>query len=96
MSRARLAALASIACIALPLAGCREKKLDTSALEDSIQAGLTRDLNLKIQGVSCPDNVKVKKGAVFTCTIQTRAGKSIPVRVTQADDKGHVTYRLAT
>jgi hypothetical protein len=96
MSRSRLAALLALVCLGLPLAGCRDKKLDTSALEDSIQTGITRDLNLKVRSVTCPDNVPVKKGANFTCTIKTTAGKSIPVRVTQADNTGHVTYRLAT
>jgi hypothetical protein len=89
-----LLALPVAALAAVALTGCTEKKIDTSKAERSIKAGIEnragRDVG--IASVSCPDDVEVKKGERFDCTIKGTNGKTAKVTVVQRDDKGNVTY----
>jgi hypothetical protein len=45
--------------------------------------------------VTCPDNRPIKLGDVFNCTATTDSGISVTLQVTQTDDTGHVTFRIA-
>ena len=85
---------AAVACVALLGTGCGDKNLNTSKLENEIKTRLERQVGLRISSVDCPGDVKVKKGDTFNCKLKTSAGQSATVRVTQTDDKGHVTYRV--
>jgi Domain of unknown function (DUF4333) len=44
--------------------------------------------------VTCPDNIKAEKGATFTCRA-TAQGETVTLDVTQTDDQGHVTFKVA-
>ena len=94
MTRARaLPALTLPALAALAFAGCGEKKLDTGKLEGKIKQGIEQQSGVKIKSVDCPSDRKLKKGDRFKCSAKSTSGQTIPVTVTQRDDKGNVFYQ---
>jgi hypothetical protein len=86
-------AVVAIVPIALAVAGC-SKKIDTDKAERSIKAGLEGKTGgrVAIASVTCPDDVGVKKGKRFDCTVKGANGRTATVTVVQTDDKGNVTY----
>jgi hypothetical protein len=95
-SRSTVAGFA-IACLLLVLlgAGCGDSTLDTSRLEDQIKTTLSDRTGFQIKSVSCPGDVKAKKGDRFACTVTTDRNERVRVNVQQDDDKGGVTWKLA-
>jgi hypothetical protein len=89
----RLLAVVAIVPIALALAGC-SKKIDTDKAERSIKAGLESKPagRVAIASVTCPDDVDIKKGKRFDCTVTGTNGRTATVTVVETDDKGSVTY----
>ena len=85
-------AFASLLLVAL---GCGEEKLDTSQLESQIEKTIAGRTGFAIDSVRCPDDIKAEKGATFRCTITTTRGDRAVANVTQTDDKGGVTWKLA-
>src|SRR3954469_14354963 len=83
-------AFAAIAALTIvPLAGCGEKTLNTSQIEDQLKERVGATTPLK--SVECPDDVKAEKGGTFTCKVTVASnGKSFDVKVTQQDDNGNV------
>jgi Domain of unknown function (DUF4333) len=82
-------------CLALLAAGCGQSKLNTSKLQAQIKKTLSDRTSIPIKSVSCPSDVKAKKGAGFRCTVTTQQNERVPVNVTQDDAKGGVTWKLA-
>ena len=89
----RLLAVVAIVPIALAVAGCSEK-IDIDKAERSIKSGLESKSGGKvaIASVTCPDDVDIKKGKRFDCTVKGTNGRTATVAVVQTDDKGSVTY----
>ena len=78
---------------ALAVAGCGSKVINTDKAEREIEKGLKQQLHLKDVSVSCPDDVKAKKGDTFNCT--AKSGKqTAKIAVTQLDDNGRISWRL--
>jgi hypothetical protein len=87
-------AFLSVVCVgAMMLAGCGSR-LETSHVERSIKDGIAKQTRLPVRSVSCPNDVKAKKGDTFRCTAVSAKGDRVVVLVTQLDDKGHVTWRV--
>jgi hypothetical protein len=86
-----------VMCLAVVLvtAGCGQSKLNTAKLESQIQRTLSDRTGFPIKSVSCPSDVRAKKGAGFRCTVTTQRNERVLVNVTQDDDKGGVTWKLA-
>jgi hypothetical protein len=77
--------------VAATLAGC-SSSLDIDKLESTIASEMQTQLNLPAQPtVTCPDDVAIESGNVFTCTAELD-GDSVDVKVTQTDDQGNVTW----
>lgn len=85
----------AITCLALVTVGCGQSKLNTVKLEAQIKKTLTDRTGFPIKSVSCPRDVEPKKGAGFRCTVTTQRNEHVPVNVSQDDDKGGVTWKLA-
>ena len=90
-----LAALAAACVSVVLLAACGERTLDTSRLETQIEKTLSERTGFSITSVACPDDVKAKKGGKFSCTVTTSRKERVRVNVTQDDDQGGVTWKLA-
>ena len=70
------------------------KTIDSSSWESSIKSQLESNGSVTGVSVSCPDSIKVQAGGTFTCTA-TAQGQTVTLQVTQTDDQGHVTFKLA-
>jgi len=87
---AAMALLTMAACTASISAG---KAVDTASIETQIANDVQASRGVAVK-VSCPGKVKVEKGGRFTCHATDGKGNSLPVRATQKDDKGHITWNL--
>ena len=74
----------------VPLAGCG-KTLDSADLEKELKTQLGKDAGAAPKSVSCPDNIEVKKGKKFDCTLIAPNGDKVTVNVTLTNDNGGFT-----
>ena len=87
---------AAIALLLAALVGaCGTAKLDTDKAEPAIRAGITRQTGVRIDSVHCPDDVEVQRGGRFRCEAVAADGQRAAVEVTQRDDEGNISWRLA-
>ncbi|WP_372791478.1 DUF4333 domain-containing protein [Paraconexibacter sp.] len=71
------------------------KTLNTGEAETQIAAGLTEQLGGDVS-VSCPEDVKVEKGATFECeATDPQSGETATVTVEQKDDEGNIRWEVA-
>jgi hypothetical protein len=83
----------AVAVPAFALAGCTST-IDPSSAENFVKNYFTSH-GVKVESVSCPDNVDEKAGNSFTCklTASTSAGTQTgTVTIHQTDSSGHVTF----
>ncbi len=71
----KVAALAAIGAVALAMAGCGDKVIDSSKAEGAIRSNLEKSLHHRVSSVSCPSEQKVDPGATFTCSVDFANGK---------------------
>jgi hypothetical protein len=92
----RLLASALAACALAGLTSCGGSSspgktvLNTEEVERAIEKSVKEQRHLT-SNVTCPVNIEQKKGNDFSC-FATVKGKRFEFKVTQTDDKGHVTY----
>lgn len=72
-------------------AGCSSttETIDAGKLERSIKSFLEK--SNRVTSIKCPDDVKLEKGATFTCAAQIEGTRQI-IEVTQKNDKGSVVF----
>lgn len=87
-------ASAAVVLLAAALAACGEATIDAGKTEEAIRRDLAAKTGLEIASVSCPEDVKVKRGDSFRCTATAGGGDRAAVLVTQRDDDGTVTWRV--
>ena len=93
--RSRLAtALVSAGLGMTALAACGEAHIDDGKAETAIKRDLTRQTGIVVRSVTCPDDVKVKRGDRFRCEAVARDGDRAQVLVTQRDDDGTISWRV--
>jgi Domain of unknown function (DUF4333) len=95
VARLPVAGLLAVLSLVFLTAACGQSKLDTSRLESQIKKTLSDRTGFEIRSVACPRDVKAKKGDTFRCTVTTSRNEQARVNVTQDDDKGGVTWKLA-
>jgi uncharacterized protein DUF4333 len=83
----------AFACAALVLAACGKEVVDTADAEQRIRDSVAQQVKADVESVRCPDDVKAKRGGVFTCTVTGADGTQAPVGVRQEDDKGNVSFQ---
>ncbi len=89
-------AAASAAIAALALAGCEDERrtLRIEPIERGIAREIERDQpGTDVVAVDCPDDVELRKGDVFQCTVRgSRQGEAAIATVTQVDESGRVRF----
>ena len=79
--------------LAVPLvalvAGCGETVIDQGKAED-LARQIADSGTVKTKSISCPKDVKAKKGADFDCQIEWTDGTKGSITIHQEDDKGHI------
>jgi hypothetical protein len=83
----------AVALVAL-VAGCGETTIDQKGAEDLAKKVVT-STGVKLKSVSCPSDVKAKKGADFDCDLVDTDGAKGTITLHQTDDKGHVLTSAA-
>jgi hypothetical protein len=82
-------AAASIAALAVSLAGCGGTTVDPVKLEDTLQASLEKSFHEKIKSVDCPSDKEVVPGATVTCEVtfsdDKRKSALLEIRDKEAD-----------
>lgn len=95
MSLRHAVPVALFAALALLIAACGTKTIDTGKAESEIGKGVAQQTGAKSVKVDCPDDVDAKKGDTFDCDLTAAGGQKAKIKVTQQDDKGNVRWTLA-
>ena len=77
---------AVLAAGALVAAGCGEKTVDTGEAEEEISDKVFERTKVRVD-VSCPDDMKAKKGETYRCELE-EDGEKLGVLITMTDDDG--------
>jgi hypothetical protein len=86
----RLIALAA-GVAALTATGCGEQQIDVKKSAKLIQTSVEEQIGADVKTIKCPDQVKVKAKAVFTCRVTGADGTTGTASVTQIDGKGTIS-----
>jgi hypothetical protein len=86
----RLIALAA-GVAALTATGCGEQQIDVKKSAKLIQTSVEQQVGAQVKSIKCPDQVKVKAKAVFTCVVTGADGTKGTANVTQTDGKGTIS-----
>jgi hypothetical protein len=70
------------------------KTLKTNEAEASIKSLVTSKVGARVKSVSCPEDIDVKTGATFTCTVVGTDGSKGAITAKQTDDKGNFDVDL--
>ena len=77
------------------LAGCT-KHLDVDAVAPAITQGVSDQVGLTLASVTCPSEPRpLAANDTFNCTGAVDGGGSLTIAVTQTDDTGHITWKVA-
>ena len=76
----------------LVAAGCGDKTVDSSAIEQAIEQQITL-AGTPVTGVKCPDDVKSEAGATFQCSVSASNGATGKVKVTETS-RNHFQYAV--
>ncbi len=76
---------------ALALASCGESTIDSAKGEKFIRGVVAKQVVVRVATVTCPDDVKRKQGATFSCSVAGDDGSKGNVLVTQRDDDGNIS-----
>ena len=73
---------------ACALAACGDATIDDERGERFIRGVVAEQIGARVEAVTCPEDVKRKKGTTFTCAVTGADGSKGDVLVTQRDDEG--------
>jgi hypothetical protein len=87
----RPATAALVLALAATVAGCStgEIKIDQKKAED-LAKKIADSGRVRVKSVSCPGDLKAKKGADFECDIVYADGQKATITMHQLDDKGRI------
>ena len=84
--------LAALAAGVLVAAGCGDKTVDTGDAEKKISDSIFDQRNVRVD-VSCPDDMKAKKGETYRCEVE-EDGQKLGVTLTMTDDDGGFRFEV--
>jgi hypothetical protein len=84
-------AIVGVAMVIAVAAACSSttETIDAGKLERSIKSFLEK--SNRVTSIECPEDVKLEKGATFTCAARIEGTRQI-IDVTQKNDKGSVVF----
>jgi len=84
--RPGLASLPLLAAVAL--VSCGDTTISAGKAETLIRGAVTQQVGARVASVRCPEGVKARKGATFTCVVTGRDGSKGNAVVHVKDDNG--------
>src|SRR3954463_12448855 len=85
----RFLAIPLTTALVVAIAGCGEVKIDSGKAED-LAKKVANSGRVKLTSVSCPDDIKAKKGADFDCDLVYADGAKGTITIHQTNDGGGV------
>jgi hypothetical protein len=77
------------------VAGCT-KNLNVAAVAPSITQGVADQVGLTLATVTCPSEPRpLKANDTFDCVGEVEGGGTLTIAVTQTDDTGNITWKVA-
>ena len=76
------------------LTGC-SRNLEMSTVRKAITDGIAAQAGLDIESAACPESHAMKANDVFQCIVFPKGGGRLTIAVTQTDDQGHITWKVA-
>jgi hypothetical protein len=73
------------------VAGCGGTVIDTSKIEQELEANLSNSLQEKVSSVDCPSGENVEPGSTFTCKVKLPKGKEKTVTLKIRDKDADVS-----
>jgi hypothetical protein len=85
-----------LACLLLAAsAGCT-RHLNVDAVAPAITQGVSDQVGLKLASVTCPKDPRpLLANDTFECTAAVAGGGTLTIAVTQTDDTGNITWKVA-
>ena len=91
----RRAALIPVALALVTLAGCT-KHLNVDSVAPAITQGVSDQVGLTLASVTCPREPRpLAANDTFDCMGAVEGGGSLTIAVTQTDDTGNITWKVA-
>jgi NAD(P)H-hydrate repair Nnr-like enzyme with NAD(P)H-hydrate epimerase domain len=83
----RSSALSALAIAVFAVVGCGGTVIDSSKIEDQLEAYVQKSQEKSVSSVDCPSGVDVKAGNTFDCTVDLGGGKeeTVTVRILNSD-----------
>ena len=75
--------------LVVAIAGCGEVKIDSGKAEDLAEK-VAGSGTVKLTSVSCPDDIKAKKGDDFDCDLVYADGTKGTITIHQENDEGSI------
>jgi hypothetical protein len=88
--RSGLPGLSLLAAVAL--VSCGDTTVDTGKDETVIRRAVTQQVGARVASVACPEGVKARKAATFTCVVTGRDGSKGNAVVRVKDDNGTTQF----
>jgi hypothetical protein len=85
----RLLTIPLATALVVAIAGCGEVKIDSGKAEDLVRK-VAKGGQVALKTVSCPKDVKAKKGADFNCDLVFADGTKAKLTIHQEDDQGKI------
>ena len=89
----RSSALAALAIAVFVAVGCGETVIDSSKIEDQLEAYVGKSQETQVSSVECPSGVEVKAGSTFNCTVKLVGNKeeTVTVKILNSDADTEIT-----
>jgi hypothetical protein len=87
----RSGAPAVLALVVFLAVGCGGTVIETSNIEDQIEADVERSQQTKVSSVDCPSDVKVDPGARFSCVVRLSDGGTETATLLIRDEDANVS-----
>lgn len=89
----RSSALIALAIAVLVTAGCGGTVIDSSKIEDQLEAYVEKSQGESVSSADCPSGVEVKAGNTFDCTVSLAGAKeeTVTVKILNSDADTEIT-----
>jgi len=89
----RSSALSALAIVVFAAVGCGGTVIDSSKIEDQLEAYVEKSQEKSVPSVDCPSGVEVKAGNTFDCTVNLAGNKdeTVTVKILNSDADTAIT-----
>ncbi len=71
-------------------------RIDSSIVESTIEEQFADQAGIPVRSVACPQDVAIKVGSKFNCTVKAANGKTIEAVITQTNEQGGFSWNATS